>query len=63
LTTEFVRQDLAQNSGPAAEPDRERVIREGVASYRRAYQTHKAVSDVSPKASSSASNDSAAVTG
>ena len=33
LTTEFVRQDLAQNSSTAAEPDRVRVIREGVASY------------------------------
>jgi len=33
LTTEFARQDLAQNSGTAAEPDRVRVIREGVASY------------------------------
>ena len=33
MTTEFVRQDLAQNSGTAAEPDRVRVIREGVASY------------------------------
>ena len=28
-----MRQDLAQNSGTAAEPDRVRVIREGVASY------------------------------
>ncbi len=28
LTTEFVRQDLAQNSSTAAEPDRVRVIRE-----------------------------------
>src|SRR5690242_2498871 len=33
LTTEFVRQDLAQNSSTTAEPDRVRVIREGVASY------------------------------
>jgi pyruvate dehydrogenase E1 component len=33
VTTEFVRQDLAQNSGTTAEPDRVRVIREGVASY------------------------------
>ena len=33
MTTEFARQDLAQNSGTAAEPDRVRVIREGVASY------------------------------
>ena len=33
LTTEYVRHDLAQNSGTAAEPDRVRVIREGVASY------------------------------
>ena len=33
LTTEFARQDLAQNSTTAAEPDRVRVIREGVASY------------------------------
>ena len=33
MTTEFVRHDLAQNSGTAAEPDRVRVIREGVASY------------------------------
>jgi len=33
LTTEFARQDLAQNSGTASEPDRVRVIREGVASY------------------------------
>ena len=33
LTTEFARQDLAQNSSTAAEPDRVRVIREGVASY------------------------------
>ena len=33
LTTEFVRQDLAQNSSSTAEPDRVRVIREGVASY------------------------------
>ena len=33
MTTEFARQDLAQNSGSAGEPDRVRVIREGVASY------------------------------
>jgi len=33
LTTEFVRQDLAQNSSSTAEHDRVRVIREGVASY------------------------------
>ena len=33
LTTEFARQDLAQNSSSAAEPDRVRVIRDGVASY------------------------------
>ena len=33
LTTEFARHDLAQNSGTAGEPDRVRVIREGVASY------------------------------
>ena len=33
MTTEFACQDLAQNSGTAAEPDRVRVIREGVASY------------------------------
>ena len=33
MTTEFVRQDLAQNSSTTAEPDRVRVIREGVASY------------------------------
>ena len=33
MTTEFARQDLAQNSTTAAEPDRVRVIREGVASY------------------------------
>ncbi|MDT5396886.1 MAG: pyruvate dehydrogenase component, partial [Mycobacterium sp.] len=33
MTTEFARQDLAQNSGTAGEPDRVRVIREGVASY------------------------------
>ncbi|MDT5014554.1 MAG: pyruvate dehydrogenase component, partial [Mycobacterium sp.] len=33
MTTEFARQDLAQNSSTAAEPDRVRVIREGVASY------------------------------
>ena len=33
MTTEFARQDLAQNSTHAAEPDRVRVIREGVASY------------------------------
>ena len=33
MTTEFARQDLAQNSSTAGEPDRVRVIREGVASY------------------------------
>ena len=33
MTTEFARQDLAQNSGTAGEPDRVRVIRDGVASY------------------------------
>src|ERR1700756_906730 len=33
LTTEFVRHDLAQNPTGASEPDRVRVIREGVASY------------------------------
>ncbi len=33
MTTEFARQNLAQNSGTAAEPDRVRVIRDGVASY------------------------------
>ena len=33
MTTEFVRQDLAQNSSTAPEHDRVRVIREGVASY------------------------------
>jgi pyruvate dehydrogenase E1 component len=33
VTTEFARQDLAQNSTRAPEPDRVRVIREGVASY------------------------------
>ena len=33
MTTEFVRQDLAQNSSTSAEPDRVRVIRDGVASY------------------------------
>ena len=33
MTTEFVRQDLAQNSSSTGEPDRVRVIREGVASY------------------------------
>ncbi len=33
MTTEFDRQDLAHNSGTAAEHDRVRVIREGVASY------------------------------
>ena len=33
MTTEFARQDLAQNSGAAGEPVRVRVIREGVASY------------------------------
>ena len=33
MTTEFDRQDLAHSSGTAAEHDRVRVIREGVASY------------------------------
>ncbi len=33
LTTEFVRHDLAKNPTGASEPDRVRVIREGVASY------------------------------
>ena len=33
MTTEFVREDLAQNSSSANESDRVRVIREGVASY------------------------------
>ncbi|MGH3598253.1 MAG: hypothetical protein ACRDUT_20190, partial [Mycobacterium sp.] len=33
MTTEFVRHDLAKNSTGASEPDRVRVIREGVASY------------------------------
>src|ERR1700740_724300 len=33
LTTEFVRHDRAQNSTGTSEPDRVRVIREGVASY------------------------------
>ncbi|KMO74548.1 pyruvate dehydrogenase (acetyl-transferring), homodimeric type [Mycolicibacterium obuense] len=33
MTTEFVRQDLAQNSSSTGEHDRVRVIREGVASY------------------------------
>src|SRR6201996_3547176 len=33
LTTEFVRHDLATNPNSATEPDRVRVIREGVASY------------------------------
>ncbi len=33
MTTEFVRQDLDQNSSTTAEPDRVRVIRDGVASY------------------------------
>jgi pyruvate dehydrogenase E1 component len=33
LTTELVRHDLAQNTTGASEPDRVRVIREGVASY------------------------------
>lgn len=33
MTTEFARQDLAQNSSSPSESDRVRVIREGVASY------------------------------
>src|ERR1700741_5054146 len=33
LTTEFVRHDLAKNASNGGEPDRVRVIREGVASY------------------------------
>lgn len=33
MTTDFARHDLAQNSNSASEPDRVRVIREGVASY------------------------------
>ena len=33
MTTEFVRHDLAKNPTGASEPDRVRVIREGVASY------------------------------
>jgi pyruvate dehydrogenase E1 component len=33
LTTEFVRRDLPKDPTPASEPDRVRVIREGVASY------------------------------
>ena len=33
MTTEFVRQDVAQNSSSPVESDRVRVIREGVASY------------------------------
>ena len=33
MTTEFARHDLAKNSSSASEPDRVRVIREGVASY------------------------------
>src|ERR1700749_2487602 len=33
LTTEFVRHDLAKNPTGASEPDRVRVIREGVAAY------------------------------
>jgi pyruvate dehydrogenase E1 component len=33
LTTEFVRHDLAKIPTGAGEPDRVRVIREGVASY------------------------------
>ncbi|MCY0610485.1 hypothetical protein OVV29_33675, partial [Klebsiella pneumoniae] len=33
FTTDFARLDLAQNSNSASEPDRVRVIREGVASY------------------------------
>src|SRR3977135_4569477 len=33
LTTEFARNDLAKTPSSASEPDRVRVIREGVASY------------------------------
>lgn len=33
MTTEFARHDLAKNSSSTSEPDRVRVIREGVASY------------------------------
>ena len=33
MTTEFVRHDLAKNPTGTSEPDRVRVIREGVASY------------------------------
>ena len=33
LTTEFARHDLAKTPSSASEPDRVRVIREGVASY------------------------------
>jgi len=33
MTTEFARHDLAKNPGNGSEPDRVRVIREGVASY------------------------------
>jgi len=33
MTTEFARHDLAKNPGSGSEPDRVRVIREGVASY------------------------------
>lgn len=33
MTTEFVRQDLADSSGGVGDSDRVRVIREGVASY------------------------------
>ena len=33
MTTEFGSHDLAQKSSGASEPDRVRVIREGVASY------------------------------
>src|SRR3954464_11117568 len=33
MTTEFAREDLAQKPAGAAEPDRVRVIRDGVASY------------------------------
>ncbi|HTQ21211.1 hypothetical protein, partial [Mycobacterium sp.] len=33
MTTEFARTDLAKTPSSASEPDRVRVIREGVASY------------------------------
>ena len=33
MTTEFARHDLAKTPSSASEPDRVRVIREGVASY------------------------------